>query len=183
MEYEEIISGLREIQGWNDFAASLLSQYGRKGALSERQWDAAERTILKTREAGLRREQNRKQVDVSRISNLLKTAVESGLKKPAFRVGHLQFSLAPTTGRNVGAVYVRFQKDYAGKIMGGVFMPVSSAPDGLGEDIAEIAKDPRGKAVEHGRMTGRCSCCGRELSDPKSVALGIGPVCADQWGL
>ena len=97
----------------------------------------------------------------------------------------VDISLEQAAGLNltIVPVYVRFGKEYAGKIMGGVFMPVSSAPDGLGDDIAEIAKDPRGKAVEHGRMTGRCSCCGRELSDPKSVALGIGPVCADQWGL
>ena len=183
MEIEEIISELRKMQGWNDFAKSLLSQYGRNGGLSERQWEAAERTILKSRETTARLEQNRKQVDVSRLSNLLKTALESGIKNPAFRVGSLQFSLAPTTGRNVGAVYVRFGKEYAGKIMGGVFMPVATAPDWLGENIEDVAKDPRGKAVEHGRLTGRCSCCGRELSDPKSVALGIGPVCADQWGL
>lgn len=183
MEIEEIISELRKMQGWNDFAKSLLSQYGRKGGLSERQWDAAERTILKSRETAAWHENNRKQVNVSSILKLLRTAVDSGLKKPTFRVGHLQFSLAPATGSNPGSVYVSFEKSYVGKIMGGVFMPTRSAPDGLGDDIAEIAKDPRGKAVEHGRLTGRCSCCGRELSDPKSVALGIGPVCADQWGL
>lgn len=30
--------------------------------------------------------------------------------------------------------------------------------------------------------TGRCSCCGRELTDPTRVAMGIGPICAEKWG-
>lgn len=183
MEIEEIIEGLHEMKAWNEFAASLLIQHGRKGALSERQWDAAERTILKARQSAMRREQNRKSVDVSRIETLLKTALKNGVQKPVFNVGSMKFSLAPTTGRNVGAIYVKFGREYAGKIMGGTYEPVASAPDWLGNSIEEIAADPRGKAVEHGLLTGRCACCGRELSDPKSVALGIGPVCADQWGL
>jgi hypothetical protein len=27
-----------------------------------------------------------------------------------------------------------------------------------------------------------CACCGKELSDPESVARGIGPICADNYG-
>lgn len=183
MEFEEIIEGLHEMKTWNEFAASLLIQYGRKGMLSERQWDAAESVILKARQSAMRREQNRRRVDVSRIETLLKTARDSGLKTPSFRIGDLRFSLAGTNSKNSGAVYVKMMGEYAGKIMAGTFMPVASAPDGLGDVIQEIAADPRGKAIEHGRTTGRCACCGRELSDPKSVALGIGPICADAWGL
>ena len=28
--------------------------------------------------------------------------------------------------------------------------------------------------------SGRCGCCGRELTDPESVRCGIGPVCRDK---
>lgn len=28
-----------------------------------------------------------------------------------------------------------------------------------------------------GNDEARCSCCGRPLTDPESIALGIGPVC------
>ncbi len=31
--------------------------------------------------------------------------------------------------------------------------------------------------------TGRCSCCGLTLTDPQSVAIGIGPECADKRGI
>lgn len=33
-----------------------------------------------------------------------------------------------------------------------------------------------------GIRTGRCCCCNRELTDPESVASGIGPICAKKWG-
>jgi hypothetical protein len=36
--------------------------------------------------------------------------------------------------------------------------------------------------VRYGRATGNCSCCGRELTDPASIAAGIGPVCAEKYG-
>jgi len=33
-----------------------------------------------------------------------------------------------------------------------------------------------------GRTIGRCRVCGRTLTDPESVALGIGPVCRQREG-
>lgn len=183
MEYDEIISALHGMVGWNDFAASLVAQHRSKGDLSHRQWDAAERMIQKARSNEAKRESNRRAVDVSRIEHLLATAKMNGLKRPAFRVGDLTLSLAPSTSRNAGAVYVKVGGEYAGKIMNGTYMPVSAAPDGLGDLLASIASDPRGKAIEHGRTTGQCACCGRTLTDKQSVALGIGPICAEKWGL
>lgn len=35
----------------------------------------------------------------------------------------------------------------------------------------------------YGMRTGECSCCGRELTNPTSIALGIGPICADNYGI
>lgn len=39
----------------------------------------------------------------------------------------------------------------------------------------------REMAARFGHQTGICACCGRDLSDPKSVELGIGPVCARKY--
>jgi hypothetical protein len=36
------------------------------------------------------------------------------------------------------------------------------------------------EAASHGLKSGWCICCGRQLTDPESVAAGIGPVCASQ---
>lgn len=51
------------------------------------------------------------------------------------------------------------------------------------EVIARIADDPETVAVEYGRMTNRCSFCGRDLNNEVSVSLGYGPVCAKKYGL
>ena len=39
----------------------------------------------------------------------------------------------------------------------------------------------REQAAAYGRRSGRCCCCGRELTDPASIAAGIGPVCAAKF--
>lgn len=44
-----------------------------------------------------------------------------------------------------------------------------------------IEKDPEAAAVLHGRASGRCSICNRDLTDPESIARGIGPICASKF--
>jgi hypothetical protein len=44
-------------------------------------------------------------------------------------------------------------------------------------DLLDIEKDPQAAAVLHGRASGRCSVCSRDLTDPESIERGIGPVC------
>lgn len=36
-------------------------------------------------------------------------------------------------------------------------------------------------AKAFGHRTGRCSCCGRTLTNPASIELGIGPICAERY--
>jgi hypothetical protein len=38
------------------------------------------------------------------------------------------------------------------------------------------------QAAAMGHQTGCCVICGRELTDPGSIALGVGPVCAEKCG-
>lgn len=180
MEYDEIIEALNGMAEWNSFAASLVMQYRSKGALSEKQWDAAERMIRKVADTKTRKATLQRSVDVSAIENLLRGAK---VKRPVFRAAELAFSLAPTSGKNAGAVYVKRGPDYQGKIMNGQFLPASTCLPSTADAVVSVANDPRGEAIKYGRTTGRCSCCGRELSDPVSVEMGIGPICADRWGL
>jgi len=180
MEQEQILRELGKMRDWNSFATSLLQQYVMKGDLSDKQWDAAERTITKVRQKADNREKNTRSVDVSRIKTLLETAK---VKRPVFRAAELAFSLAPSNGKNSGAVYIKRNADYQGKIMSGQFIPVSSCHPSTADAVVRVAANPRGEAVQHGKVTGRCSCCGRELTDPVSIEMGIGPVCASNWGL
>jgi hypothetical protein len=49
--------------------------------------------------------------------------------------------------------------------------------------LLAIAADPLAAAVAHGKATGVCSCCSRELTNKVSIELGIGPICRAKWGL
>jgi hypothetical protein len=56
----------------------------------------------------------------------------------------------------------------------------------LSDDVKAIimgaASDPLNAAIRYGKVSGECSCCGRELTDPRSIERGIGPICADKFG-
>lgn len=45
-------------------------------------------------------------------------------------------------------------------------------------DLFSKAADLMVAATDYGKRTGRCGICGRELTDPASIAAGIGPICA-----
>ena len=72
---------------------------------------------------------------------------------------------------------------YEGQVLNGSFAPTRACLDATAPALAAIAADPRGEAVRHGQRTGRCSCCGRELTKHASIDLGLGPICAAKWGL
>lgn len=45
-----------------------------------------------------------------------------------------------------------------------------------------IEADPVAALKAHGIATGSCGCCSRELTDPESIARGIGPICWARGG-
>ena len=49
--------------------------------------------------------------------------------------------------------------------------------------LERVAKDPTAAARLYGQETGQCSCCGRELTRKESIDRGIGPICAELFGL
>ena len=87
-------------------------------------------------------------------------------------------------GPNVGCLYVKDGGAYMGKItQAGEFRPAYGVdPSGVIEALAEAQKDPTAAAIAYGRETGSCSCCGRELTNEVSIALGIGPICLERMG-
>jgi len=107
------------------------------------------------------------------------------LKRPKLRIADIQFSLAPATGVNAGAIYVVRASDdtYLGKITpDDRFIRSRDCTDADSDVVARVAADPAAAASAHGHEYGYCSCCGRELTNPESVARGIGPICAERWG-
>ena len=105
------------------------------------------------------------------------------VNRPRLAGGSLRITTAPEQGNNAGCLYVKRDGEYQGKVTpDSVFRPVGSADTQTGIDLLAIDEDPIGAARRHGRETGVCSNCGAELTDPKSVKDGIGPICATHWG-
>ncbi len=184
-----LIEFLRENCEWSEFFSDLLDSFGKYGALTENQTRAARASIEKVlqsrKEKEEQREKNKVAVDLAPIKTMFDSAVASGLKRTKYRAEGLELTRAPDTGRNPGAIYVNRIEDseYVGKVVNGKFEPVRSAVEGDKLAILRIAENPSEAAVRWGRQTGTCSCCGRELTDPSSIAAGIGPICATKWGL
>lgn len=80
----------------------------------------------------------------------------------------------PTRGRWAGKTFVSAQAsdDY---------WPVKR-PAALVTILTAIAANPEKAAADYGHQIGRCGVCSRTLTDPESIARGIGPVCAGKAG-
>jgi hypothetical protein len=105
----------------------------------------------------------------------------AGVNSPGLRLGDFNFRPAPPAGRNAGAIYVTRRRIYLGKILYGRFTPSSDCDQVTTDAVVATVADPQAAAVAYGRDTGRCSCCGRLLTDPESVRVGIGPICAGRY--
>jgi hypothetical protein len=121
-------------------------------------------------------------IDVSKIEVAFADAFKNGIKTPKLRLGSFMFSRAPDTGRNAGSIYVKEGKSYLGKVTDGEFFPVWDCGDDRKAQVIDVAADPAKAAKAYGLRTGKCSCCGRTLTNGLSVALGIGPICATKFG-
>lgn len=53
--------------------------------------------------------------------------------------------------------------------------------DKLGKALFIICTDPVTSAINYGRELGRCSRCGKELTDERSRWYSIGPECEKHW--
>lgn len=171
-----------------EFAGSLLIALNKYGSLTENQIAALDRCVVKDSERKAARavEQAARTVTVTgagmdKLIAMFTRALEGGLKRPALAIGEIKLNPAKPTGRNPGAIYVKLNGIYQGKIADGRFLPLREADPTIVARVTAIAADPLAAAVLSGKETGRCSCCSRLLTDANSVAAGIGPICAAKF--
>jgi hypothetical protein len=150
-----------------------------KGMARSAQW-AAER-VQKQADKGAT-------LDVTAIRNALQN-------RKKVMIAEFTFSLAPNHGNNPGAIYVKDRGTYVGKIArdASTFLPGrdfdQSRLPALAEVMANPAEAVKADAARRAElllkdpgMTIPCGCCGLTLSNPESIARGIGPICAGKWG-
>lgn len=116
------------------------------------------------------------------------------LKRPAIvvatPVGAVRLSLAGAKAKFPGTVNVAEDKPFGeaqffGRITKSGALTVGSkgCPVELVEFLTAFAQEPAKMAAAHGHATGACCFCSKKLTDPKSLAVGYGPTCADHYGL
>ena len=172
-----LIGALKEVTSWNSFAESLVQQFNKRGTLSEKQTFAAVAMLAKIKVKKANRDEA-PEIDLSNIIAMFSKAHEA-IKTPKFRYDDLVISRAPDTGVNAGALYVKVTGEYAGKVKEGKWF----GSQNILPKLQEIASNPLESAVAYGRKTGNCACCGRDLTRHDSIERGIGPICAERFGV
>jgi hypothetical protein len=189
---KELVSFLRDNVSWNSFARSLLESLDTKGSIHPNGVAAAEKMMAKTLATRAAKDALRATeeaaaptFDLRKIHGLFETALANGKNRRALLGGdNMKITPAPARGKNAGHLYVKVDGEYAGKVdPAGKFHAGWGVKIDVEADLKKIAADPAGEARLYGMRTGSCACCGRELTDPNSIAVGIGPICADKWGL
>lgn len=153
----------------------------RKGMERSAQWKAERAAKQAQQDAG-------NAIDVTAIREVLQS-------RRKVMVALFTFSLAADTSANPGAIYVKDNGVYVGKIPAGAstFRPGRDFDQSRLPALREAMANPaeavkadaarRAKALlENPDQSIPCGCCGRTLTDPVSVARGIGPWCAGKWG-
>jgi hypothetical protein len=174
------------------FARDLCRNYWDRG-LSDRQAVWVERLLSRAR--GEEPEPPEAvQVAVNEIYSMMHTAAEN-LKWPKVLLhtpadGDVQFSVAGPRSNSPGSINVTDGGAYGsnrwyGRIHsdGQWRTPVAGVPEAIVQIVQRFAANPAGVAAEHGRASGHCCFCRKQLTDPRSMHVGYGPVCAGNWGL
>lgn len=171
------------------FAGDMIANIAKYGSLTDNQIAAVKRAMDRDAARDEQRQIERAEriatapmVDISKVKVSLDRALASGLKAPKLYLSGFTFTLAKATSANAGAVYVKAGETYLGKIVDGKLMRSHECTPAQADEIVRVSADPAKAAVEFGKLTGRCACCYRTLTDPMSVARSIGPICAEKYG-
>jgi hypothetical protein len=190
-QHKDVIAWLQAHDGRFDFATSLTNALGQYGHLTDGQTAAVRRCIEGDKaKAAVHAAAAAQQAVVAAAAPRVNTdalreafaKAAGALKRPKLHFGTFVVSLAPAGGKNPGALYVKDDSDlYLGKILDGKFLSSRECSDAVRAEVISLVEDPLSAAKAYGLRTGSCCVCNRELTDPVSVANGIGPICADRF--
>ena len=173
-----------------DFQSRLLAGH----SLSEKQMAVIAKGMARSAQWAAERAQKVAQQDEGNTLDV--TAIREVLQsRKKVMVALFTFSLAAPTSANPGAIYVKDGGVYVGKIPAGAstFRPGrdfdQSRLPALREAMANPAEAVKADAARRAELLKNdpklsipCGCCGLTLTNPESIARGIGPICAGKWG-
>ena len=128
--------------------------------------------------------------DLTAVITLL-TDATAHIKYPKvhFEDANIKLSLAGNRARFPGSVNVTSEgsygnNDFFGRIhTDGRFEPSRGVTDKVKDFLINLSADVVGTVKAHGKDTGNCCFCSRELTLEKSVKAGYGSVCAKTYHL
>lgn len=178
LENDDVIEWIEKNRENDYYARDLYNWFKKNGDLTEGQIIATRR-IIKREEI-----ENAEPIDISgpgytKLFAGFVRIVLVAAKTPRITIKNIIITLSINDGmlKFIYCGYVIGKSDAHGKLR-----ITEHAKDPQIEIIKRIGQDVLAQAVEHGKRTGVCSCCGRRLTHKQSVELGIGPVCREKWG-
>lgn len=180
--------------GTFDFPAKLLESLEQWGTWTDGQLAAVQKLMARdqARKAELAQTHSAI-VDASKIEAAFAIARERASRpgmvgiwtRPLkMRAGNLDLTFQPGSigSRWEHQIFVRQGEKKLGTIEGGSFKRRFECSDAETAAVIEACQDPAQAAVAFGKAWGVCSACGRTLTDDESIARGIGPICAENFG-
>lgn len=172
---------------WN-FPIELSEKLVQYGQLTEGQIGAIRKCIANDAQRAQAKVEAATDINVEKIeaafARVRSDAFKAGAVDAKWRklyLGTFTFCDMPARGQWKAAILVKDGERKIGRVEGGKFFPFAGCTAEQTKAVVEIAADPLQAAVAHGLKYSFCACCGAELTDPTSIARGIGPICAEKW--
>lgn len=172
-----------------EFALSMRQAVQKYGSLTERQLAAVRKCIAADADRAERYRQTT-QANAKRavtVGTVIHEAIEAqrraGKRWIKMEFEGLLFKPGAAHGSNANTIWVTRTDDdtFIGGVKDGIFTPRRECTDAERDQVQTILQDPLSAAKVHGKQTGQCCVCRRTLTDPNSIAAGIGPVCAEYF--
>lgn len=176
-----------------EFATGIANSVSMKRYASEKQRYWLVR--LCERAHGQERVAERHDVGDLAAINAMFDRAGKNIKWPAVVLGEgahaIRLSVAGPTAKAPGSINVTTDGPFASRIWFGRITqdgkfttnPRVEVKSHVTDMLREFAKEPVRVASHHGRRTGNCCFCSRELRTKESLTVGYGPICAERFGL
>lgn len=172
----------------NSFVHSLLQQRSERGLSAKQEaWLLFLATEHKTKIEGKAQPKpaNDDALALDGLATVLKAAMGNGLKRPVLCLQSEAGEITLKAGRGA-CFWITLNGELCGKLEPtgqASLWKLGNATDAVEKALMFATMQPLKAMQQFGRITGRCSCCRRTLTDPQSVELGIGPICKAKFGL
>lgn len=188
----QAIELLGSVEG--NFARDLVAQSARW--LSPKQWAWVHVLAMEEHERRRRESASMEPLvnDERQMDGVIDMFSHAGgrLKRPQVELAsadgrRYRLKLATEKARHPGSVYVATSGgQYLGRITpDGLWLPSRDLGEhaGLVDLLFAFAQNPAEVARQYGMLTGQCCFCRLGLTDPRSLEVGYGPICAANYGL